>query len=64
MHLSQSQQDLYSRVVAALIGAKADEALADGAGFAHRVADVAMDQVVELRTRVRAERLRKQRRSQ
>jgi hypothetical protein len=66
-YLTKSEQDLYNRVTAAIVGAKADEALkqslVDGPSFAHTVQDAAMDQVLELRTRVRAARLRKQRRA-
>lgn len=66
MHLTKFEKDLYVAVTAAIVGAKADEALeqslVDGPSFAHRIQDATMDQVNELHTRLHAERMRKQRR--
>jgi hypothetical protein len=63
MRLSPFEQRLFASVVAALAGAKADECLADGAGMTHQIQDKALMQVQEWRTRVKADRMRRQARA-
>lgn len=53
------ERKIYAEVTAALAYACAREVLTDGAGQAHRIQDAAWDQVLELRTRVTAARLRR-----
>jgi hypothetical protein len=63
MRLSRFEQRLFASVAAALAGARASQCLADGVGMAHRIADAAMNHVTEWRTRVHADRMRRQARA-
>jgi hypothetical protein len=63
MRLSPFEKTLVASVTAALVGAKADECLADGLGIAHRIQDAALNHVTQWRIRVKADRMRRRARA-